>query len=97
MLWLCHRRLDHADAVRLNAELQQEYRVRYGGDDTTPTDPRQFDAPHGLFVVGYVDGAPVACGGWRARGGAGDPDHAHERAGAEPRPVRREAPVLGRS
>jgi GNAT superfamily N-acetyltransferase len=74
VFWLCHRRLDHADAVRLNAELQQEYRVRYGGDDTTPTDPRQFDAPHGLFVVGYVDGAPVACGGWRARGGAGDPE-----------------------
>lgn len=66
--------LDHADAVRLNAELQQEYRVRYGGVDTTPIDPRQFDDPRGRFVVGYVDAAAVGCGGWRARDGAEDPE-----------------------
>ena len=74
MLQLCAVSLDHADAVRLNAELQQEYRVRYGGEDTTPIDPTQFDAPHGRFVVGYVDGAAVGCGGWRARDGGEDPE-----------------------
>lgn len=57
----------HADAVRLIADVQQEYVVRYGGMDTTPVDPQEFDAPGGLFVVGYLMGEPVACGGWRAR------------------------------
>jgi GNAT superfamily N-acetyltransferase len=74
VLRLRHLPLGHADAVRLNAELQQEYRVRYGGHDGTPTDPREFDAPHGLFVVGYVNGAAVVCGGWRARDGGEDPE-----------------------
>ncbi|MFF4648662.1 GNAT family N-acetyltransferase [Streptomyces sp. NPDC001380] len=58
---------DHPDAVRLVAEVQQEYVARYGGADDTPVDPRQFDLPGGLFAVAYLDGAPVACGGWRAR------------------------------
>ncbi|WP_377268175.1 GNAT family N-acetyltransferase [Peterkaempfera sp. SMS 1(5)a] len=57
----------HPDAVRLIAEVQQEYVVRYGDMDVTPVDPRQFDLPEGLFAVGYLDGEPVACGGWRAR------------------------------
>lgn len=74
MLQLCAVSLDNADAVGLNAELQQEYRVRYGGEDTTPIDATQFHAPHGRFVVGYVDGAAVGCGGWRARDGGEDPE-----------------------
>jgi GNAT superfamily N-acetyltransferase len=74
VLQLCAVSIDHVDAVRLNAELQQEYRIRYGGEDTTPIDPTQFDAPRGLFVVGYVDGAAVGCGGWRARDGGEDPE-----------------------
>lgn len=57
----------HPDAVRLIAEVQQEYVVRYGGEDVTPVDPREFELPDGLFAVGYLDGEPVACGGWRAR------------------------------
>ncbi|CAL9354654.1 hypothetical protein SUDANB95_00539 [Actinosynnema sp. ALI-1.44] len=40
--------------------------VRYGDQDVTPVDPAQFAAPLGHFVVGYLDGVPVACGGWRA-------------------------------
>jgi GNAT superfamily N-acetyltransferase len=59
--------LDHPDAVRLIAEIQQVYIERYGGEDATVIDPREFDAPAGLFLVGYVDGEPVACGGWRER------------------------------
>jgi GNAT superfamily N-acetyltransferase len=56
---------DGAAARRLTDEVQQEYVVRYGGPDTAPVDPSEFAAPHGRFVVGYVDGAPVAMGGIR--------------------------------
>jgi GNAT superfamily N-acetyltransferase len=58
---------DHPDAVRLIAEIQQVYVERYGGEDATEIDPREFAAPSGFFVIGYADGEPVACGGWRAR------------------------------
>jgi GNAT superfamily N-acetyltransferase len=57
---------DHPDAVALIAEVQQEYVVRYGGQDLTPVDPAQFAAPNGLFLVCYVEDTPAACGGWRA-------------------------------
>jgi ribosomal protein S18 acetylase RimI-like enzyme len=57
---------DHPDAVKLIAEVQQEYVVRYGGEDVTPVDPAEFAPPQGLFLVAYVDDAPAACGGWRA-------------------------------
>jgi GNAT superfamily N-acetyltransferase len=60
-------RFDHPDAVELVEQVQAEYVHRYGGPDGTPTDPAEFVPPHGLFVVGYLDGAPVVCGGWRAR------------------------------
>jgi GNAT superfamily N-acetyltransferase len=58
---------DHPDSYRLIAEIQQVYRERYGSEDATEVDPREFDSPDGLFVVGYTGGEPVACGGWRAR------------------------------
>jgi GNAT superfamily N-acetyltransferase len=58
---------DHPDAVRLIAEIQQVYVERYGGEDATVVDPREFDPPGGLFVVGYVGGELAACGGWRER------------------------------
>jgi GNAT superfamily N-acetyltransferase len=64
---------DHPDAVRLTEEVQAVYRESYGGEDATPIDPGEFVPPCGLFLVGYVDGAAVACGGWRARGGPEDP------------------------
>lgn len=39
---------------------------RYGGDgDGTPVDPAEFAPPHGAFLVAYLDGQPVGCGGWR--------------------------------
>lgn len=57
---------DHPDAVALIGEVQAEYVRRYGGEDSTPVDPTEFAPPRGLFLVGYVDGVPVACGGWRA-------------------------------
>ncbi|XGP74264.1 GNAT family N-acetyltransferase [Actinokineospora auranticolor] len=62
------REYGHPDAVKLTAEVQQEYIVRYGSVDETPVDPAQFAPPVGLFLVGYLDGAPVAMGGWRVHG-----------------------------
>lgn len=65
---------DHPDAVALIAEVQQEYVVRYGEEDLTPVGPAQFAPPHGLFLVAYLDGRPVACGGWRVHGGPDGPE-----------------------
>jgi GNAT superfamily N-acetyltransferase len=46
---------------------------RYGGTgDDTPVDPAQFDPPRGTFFVAWLDGDPVACGGWRTFEGDGD-------------------------
>lgn len=61
---------DSLDARRLIEEVQQEYVVRYGDEDLTPVDPAEFAPPLGYFVVGYLDGAPVACGGWRVHDAA---------------------------
>ncbi|MGH3623884.1 MAG: GNAT family N-acetyltransferase [Sciscionella sp.] len=58
---------DDPDTAKLVAELQQEYVVRYGGPDATSVGIEEFAAPLGLFLVGYVDGVPVCCGGWRGR------------------------------
>ncbi len=58
----------HPDALRLIAEVQAEYVVRYGGPDETPLDPLMFEPPDGSFFVGYLDGAPIATGAWRRSG-----------------------------
>jgi GNAT superfamily N-acetyltransferase len=57
----------HPDAQKLADEVQQEYVRRYGDVDVTVMHPDHFDPPAGLFVVAYLDGEPVACGGWRAK------------------------------
>lgn len=59
---------DDPVAAGLIEAVQQEYVVRYGGPDETPTDPAEFTPPAGLFLVAYLDGRPVGCGGWRATG-----------------------------
>jgi GNAT superfamily N-acetyltransferase len=42
---------------------------RYDGSgDETPVDPGEFQQPKGAFLVAYLDGTPVACGGWRSHG-----------------------------
>lgn len=53
------------DVQRLIAEVQAEYVVRYGGPDESPVEPHEFEPPHGLFLVGLLDGVPVATGAWR--------------------------------
>lgn len=67
MLVLRPTPLDHPDAAHLIAEVQQVYVERYGGEDATVLDPGEFAPPAGFFAVGYADGQPVACGGWRSR------------------------------
>ena len=57
--------ITHPDADRLVEEVQAEYVVRYGGRDDTPIDPSMFEAPRGVFFVGYLDDEPVATGAWR--------------------------------
>jgi GNAT superfamily N-acetyltransferase len=58
--------------VKLIDDLQQVYVARYGDGDVTPVDPAEFAPPLGYFAVGYVDGTPVTCGGWRAHDKAQD-------------------------
>ncbi|MET8544889.1 GNAT family N-acetyltransferase [Kitasatospora sp. NPDC004799] len=57
----------HPDAQALSAEVQQEYVRRYGDPDETVMRAEDFEAPAGLFLIAYLDGRPVACGGWRAK------------------------------
>ncbi|MEU4479497.1 GNAT family N-acetyltransferase [Micromonospora sp. NPDC023966] len=45
---------------------------RYGGSgDETPVDAAEFEPPAGTFLVAYLDGQPVGCGGWRSHGDDG--------------------------
>jgi GNAT superfamily N-acetyltransferase len=64
---------DHPDASALIHAVQQVYLVRYGGVDATPVESSEFAPPSGAFMVGYVEGLPVACGGWRLRSAGPDP------------------------
>jgi GNAT superfamily N-acetyltransferase len=57
------------DVARMVAEVQAEYVQRYGGPDAAAVDPGEFVLPGGLFLVGLLDGVPVATGGWRRVGG----------------------------
>lgn len=56
---------DAPDAQVLVEEVQREYVARYGGRDETPVSAGEFVDPQGAFWVGYLDGRPVATGGWR--------------------------------
>jgi ribosomal protein S18 acetylase RimI-like enzyme len=60
-------RVTDSDALALIEEVQGEYVARYGGRDGTPLEVGVFDPPGGAFFVGYVEGRPVAMGGWRSR------------------------------
>ena len=56
---------DGAVAQSLIDAVQLEYVARYGGRDDTPVDPAEFAPPSGLFLVGYLNGEPVATGAFR--------------------------------
>jgi GNAT superfamily N-acetyltransferase len=66
---LIPRPFGHPDVVALTLQVQAHYSELYGGPgDESPVEVADFEAPTGHFVVGYVDGAPVAMGGWRRLG-----------------------------
>jgi GNAT superfamily N-acetyltransferase len=67
LLDLRRRRFTEPDVVRLVAEVQAEYVLRYGSPDETPLNPHAFDPPGGAFFVGYLADEAVAMGGWRLR------------------------------
>jgi GNAT superfamily N-acetyltransferase len=56
---------DATSAALLTEQVQKEYVERYGGPDTTPMQAAEFAPPLGRFLVGYLDGEPVAMGGIR--------------------------------
>ena len=58
-------RYDAPEAVALTEQVQQFYVEIYGGPDGTPFTAEDFLPPKGGFLVGYLDGRPVAMGGWR--------------------------------
>ena len=55
------------DVQAMVVQVQAEYTLLYGGPDDSLVDDGLLDPPHGAFFVGYVDGVPVAMGGWRRR------------------------------
>ena len=59
------RSYDDPDVARMVEEVQAEYVRRYGGPDGAAVDVAEFAPPDGLFLVGVLDGVPVATGGWR--------------------------------
>ncbi|TYL46334.1 GNAT family N-acetyltransferase [Nocardioides sp. BGMRC 2183] len=56
---------DHPDVVALVAAVQAEYVERYGSPDDGPVDLSEFADGNGLFLLGRIDGIPVATGAWR--------------------------------
>ncbi|MPZ27244.1 MAG: GNAT family N-acetyltransferase [Micromonosporaceae bacterium] len=59
-------------AQALVAAALAELGERYGGDgDETPVSPADFEPPAGAFLVAYLSGDAVGCGGWRSHGDGG--------------------------
>lgn len=58
-------RYDSPDAAMLTDQVQAFYTAVYGDPDSTPFTAEEFAPPRGGFLVGYLDGRPVAMGGWR--------------------------------
>ena len=66
------RRYDSPVAQRMVTAALADLGTRYGGSgDDTPVDPAEFAPPRGIFLVAYLDGEPVGCGGWRSHGDSG--------------------------
>ncbi|SCL20283.1 GNAT family N-acetyltransferase [Micromonospora inyonensis] len=66
-------RFDSEVAQRLVRATMADLGTRYGGSgDETPVDATEFEPPDGTFLVAYLDGEPVGCGGWRSHGDTGE-------------------------
>jgi len=59
------QRVDHPDATKLLGAFFQEQIDRYGFAESVDLDPEVYAEPNGIFVVIYLDGSPVGCGGCR--------------------------------
>lgn len=65
-LVLVRTRYDDVDAWALVTALHAEQQAMYGfADDPRKLGPDDFDATGGVFLVGYLDGRAVGCGGLR--------------------------------
>ena len=62
-------RIDSAIAGVLVGELLEELVQRYGGPDPDAPAPHDLAPPRGAFLVAWVEGAAVGCGGVRAHEG----------------------------
>ncbi|MGC4896440.1 GNAT family N-acetyltransferase [Micromonospora sp. DT31] len=63
------RRFDAPESQALVRAALADLGARYGGSgDDTPVDAAEFAPPDGEFLVAYLDGQPVGCGGWRSHG-----------------------------
>jgi len=61
-------RIDSGEGARLEAAMRAEVGAMYAGLDLTAEDmpkagPDELNPPNGLFIVGYLDGEAVCCGG----------------------------------
>ena len=54
-----------ADATLLIAALDADLNARYPGEAVNGIDETAFETDGGTFVVGYLNGVPVACGALR--------------------------------
>ncbi|WP_431935074.1 GNAT family N-acetyltransferase [Micromonospora sp. RP3T] len=67
------RRFDAPESQELIRAALADLGRRYGGNgDETPVDAAEFVPPAGAFLVAYLDGQPVGCGGWRSHGVDGE-------------------------
>jgi GNAT superfamily N-acetyltransferase len=62
---LCVVAVDDPRARSLERHHIAEMGQRYDGGGPAPLRAEEFDPPHGCFVVAVVEGAAVACGGFR--------------------------------
>ncbi len=58
-------RIDSEVGDSLVRAVLAEYVARYGGNDADRPSPDEFTAPEGAFLIAYVDGSPIGCGGLR--------------------------------
>ncbi|MGY0007405.1 GNAT family N-acetyltransferase [Micromonospora sp. I033] len=66
------RRFDAPESQALIRAALADLGERYGGSgDETPVEAAEFEPPAGTFLVAYLDGQPVGCGGWRSHGDDG--------------------------
>lgn len=56
-------RIDSEVGAALANALLDDLEVRYGGRDPFHPDADELTPPGGAFLVGWVDGEPIACGG----------------------------------